>query len=230
MKPDQLRTILRQTLDDFHMSRSERRALGSRLEEAGLNAGQRAEAYSLAFTLARETMNSANPPDVLDWLEAVCKVLRAAVPVEADDEAVACFSPGDSCRSRISGLLRGTRNRVDICVFTITDDRITDEILAAQRRNVAVRVITDNDKALDRGSDAERLSRAGVDVRVDRTENHMHHKFALFDEKRLLTGSYNWTVSAARHNEENLIVTDDRSLVVPFAEEFERLWNRCDAF
>ena len=41
----------------------------------------------------------------------------------------------------------------------------------------------------------------------------MHHKFALFDGRRLMTGSFNWTRSASEQNEENLIVTADPVLV-----------------
>jgi hypothetical protein len=33
-------------------------------------------------------------------------------------------------------------------VFTITDDRITEEIVDALKRGVAIRIITDNDKSL----------------------------------------------------------------------------------
>jgi cardiolipin hydrolase len=58
----------------------------------------------------------------------------------------------------------------------------------------------------------------------------MHHKFALFDDARLLTGSYNWTRSAADCNEENLIVTGDPRLVGPFRQEFDKLWNICDPY
>jgi phosphatidylserine/phosphatidylglycerophosphate/cardiolipin synthase-like enzyme len=44
--------------------------------------------------------------------------------------------------------------------------------------------------------------------------------------QRLLTGSYNWTVSAMRHNEENLIVTDDAALLRQFAKVFSSLWQQ----
>ncbi|MGE3822383.1 MAG: phospholipase D-like domain-containing protein [Isosphaeraceae bacterium] len=54
----------------------------------------------------------------------------------------------------------------------------------------------------------------------------MHHKFAVFDEKIALTGSYNWTRGAARDNEENLIVSTDPRLVGPFVRAFEALWDR----
>ena len=89
-----------------------------------------------------------------------------------------------------------------ICVFTITDDRITDNIIDAHGRGVQVRVISDNDKAHDRGSDLSRLRRHGLPVAFDKTPDHMHHKFAVFDSKLLVSGSYNWTRSAADRNEE----------------------------
>ncbi|MFN6312385.1 MAG: phospholipase D-like domain-containing protein [Planctomyces sp.] len=39
------------------------------------------------------------------------------------------------------------RNSIDLCVLTITDDRLTDSVLAAHQRGVSIRIITDNDKA-----------------------------------------------------------------------------------
>jgi phosphatidylserine/phosphatidylglycerophosphate/cardiolipin synthase-like enzyme len=110
-------------------------------------------------------------------------------------------------------------------VFTITDDELTDAVLDAHRRGVKVRVITDNDKANDLGSDVDRLARAGVPVRMDRTEHHMHHKFAVFDGHTVATGSYNWTRSAATHNRENVAVTNDPKLVRAYAEGFDGLWR-----
>jgi phosphatidylserine/phosphatidylglycerophosphate/cardiolipin synthase-like enzyme len=53
----------------------------------------------------------------------------------------------------------------------------------------------------------------------------MHHKFAIFDEEILLTGSYNWTRGASNNNQENLILSNDRRLLKAFRGEFERLWK-----
>lgn len=76
----------------------------------------------------------------------------------------------------------------------------------------------------DEGSDIQRLKNAGIEVRTDRTPAHMHHKFAIFDRQTLLTGSYNWTRSAAEHNHENVVVTADARLTEAFDEAFERIW------
>ena len=51
----------------------------------------------------------------------------------------------------------------------------------------------------------------------------MHHKFAIFDGRTLLNGSYNWTRGAARDNQENVMISDDQRLVAQFQGEFDRL-------
>ena len=227
MNPDELKLALKQTLDDVCLSRSERRALTERLSELDLSDNLRSRFHSIAFELASDAIDSVNLKLVLDWLESVTKVLRTH-DQSASVSSAALFSPGDDCWQRICNLIRTARSQVAICVFTITDDRISDVILDAHRRGVRIRIISDNDKSLDRGSDIERLAKAGIHVRVDETSNHMHHKFALFDRKQLLTGSYNWTRSAAQYNEENIVVSDDRQLVIQFEKEFNRLWNEFD--
>jgi mitochondrial cardiolipin hydrolase len=135
------------------------------------------------------------------------------------------FSPGDACRLRIAHRFNVAKRTADVCVFTITDDRISKTIHAAHRRGVIVRIITDNDKAFDLGSDIDAFRQAGIEVRIDATPFHMHHKFAIFDGQHLLNGSYNWTRSAAEQNEENLVDTDDPALVQAFQQQFETLWH-----
>ncbi len=227
MNADELEAVLRRTLDDGRLSRGERRVLQEIVAEQDLDHRDIAILRARAFDLARESAGTSHERGAVDWLEDVVKALATAT----DDGASAArseawFSPGDACRQAICRSLDGCRARVDICVFTITDDRVTDAILAAHRRGVAVRVITDDDKAHDAGSDVHRLADAGVPVAVDESDKHMHHKFAVFDGAAVLTGSYNWTRSAAHANEENVVLSGDRRIVRAFVAEFEKLWRR----
>lgn len=230
MNSDELHGLLSDTLDDYRLSRGERQALSARLAEVQLDERLVDQCHRVAFELARTSIDPVNTPQVLEWLYDVTRVLRNAAPKPESIRAEALFSPGDDCWQKIVSMLNSARQSIDICVFTITDNRVAEPIQAAHKRGVKVRIITDNDKANDRGSDAERLAHAGIEVRVDRTDHHMHHKYAIFDSNRLLTGSYNWTRSAAEHNEENFIVTDNRVLVPEFQEEFERLWKVCELY
>jgi cardiolipin hydrolase len=214
---------LRKTLDDQRLSRAEKRALGELAD--GASGGELDLMRSIAFDIAKaELDDSKRTRHVLSWLEDVIKTLRADPGADKAPESGAFFSPGEAPLGKITGLLSAARKTVDICVFTITDDRISKAIVAAHKRGVQVRIISDDDKAGDRGSDVDRLRDLGIAVRVDHTRHHMHHKFALFDRAQLLTGSYNWTRSAQMHNHENVIVTSDARLNGAFNDVFDRLW------
>lgn len=142
----------------------------------------------------------------------------------------AYFSPGNDCLNAIISTIDLAKNNLKICVFTISDDRITDAILKAHRRGVKIMILTDNEKLFDLGSDIRQLAQAGVTIRTDNTKNHMHHKFAIIDNHTLLTGSYNWTRSAAFYNHENVLFTNSKDLVVDFLGEFDRLWQEMTVF
>lgn len=222
MKPDEIDGILAATLEDERVSRGEKHALKELLLDGALNDEQLAFVRHRAFALAKERVGKGQ--QVLEWLEDVVKILTPR-PEAPTLRAEVQFSPGPGCLNAITRCLEEAQKSVDICVFTVTDDRLAAAILDAHRRGVAVRLLTDDDKSFDRGSDIERLEAAGVPVRTDRSEHHMHHKFALFDRALLITGSYNWTRSAARHNRENLLVSDDPRLVAPYLRRFDEDWD-----
>ena len=221
--------LLRDTLADHRVQAGEKKGLADWAARHAPDEADRALARSRAFDIARGASNGETVR-VLDWLEEVVKVFcrPAGGPAPAPPEpSGAYFSPGSTCIQEVLRQFNLARQSCDVCVFTITDDRITDAILRAHARRVAVRVITDDEKSHDLGSDIDRLRAAGLPCKMDvGNVAHMHHKFALFDARRLMTGSFNWTRSASEQNEENLIVTADPVLVRAFGERFERLWSR----
>ncbi len=221
---DDIHKAMEDTLDDAQLSRGERRALRMLLDERRIDPNDRALLRSRAFDLARGSADAIRTPKVLEWLEDILKVID---PIEAHEASIAeaCFSPGDACLTRLLSLIGNAKTEIAVCVFTITDDRLAEALLGARKRDVTVRVISDDDKAFDPGSDVDLLKARGIEVRFDHGKQHMHHKFAVFDRRVLATGSYNWTRTAAEENYENLVVTDEPRLVAPFLAEFERLWT-----
>ena len=226
MTPQRMREILEQSLADRRLSRGEKSVLSQHLDDSGADAEQLAHFRRLAFGLAREAIDATNGAMIVEWLEEIAKVLQSTTSGDKEDMAEAWFSPHGDCHQRIRTLLAQAKQTVEICVFTITDDRLTSAVLEAHGRGVRIRIITDNDKAADLGSDADRFLQAGIGLRMDRTEYHMHHKFAVFDNAILLNGSYNWTRGAAANNEENFVVTNNRRLVAIFSKTFEDLWQQ----
>ncbi|HVY24941.1 MAG TPA: phospholipase D-like domain-containing protein [Polyangiaceae bacterium] len=225
MDTRELETELRATLDDGRLSRAEKQALTEILDGAALDAPKLAQLRARAFVLARERTRDPRALEALAWVEDLVKLLAQREPRATVATARAFFSPGEACLHAILAELARCRHGADICVFTITDDRIATALVEMHGRGVKVRVLTDNDKQYDGGSDIDRLRRSGIPVKVDETEHHMHHKFAVLDGVRLVNGSYNWTRSAAAYNEENLIVTSDSELVRAFARQFQKMWD-----
>jgi len=217
--------ILTATLVDGRISDSEKRALEPRLDSVRTDEQKLAMLRGLAFELARQ-QSAQNPARSIDWLEDFNKLLQPRRDATVSKKPYALFAPDDPIPERIIDLLGGSRGEVLVCVFTITDDRISDAILRAHKKGVEIRIITDDQKALDLGSDIERLERAGIPVRQDKTEAHMHHKFAIFDRDTLLNGSFNWTRGASRVNLENIILQYDRPVIETFRRYFERTWER----
>ena len=122
--------------------------------------------------------------------------------------------------------LESAQHSLDVCVFTISCQELSDVLINAHQRGVIVRVITDNEQMFSFGSRIESLRRAGVQVRNDNTSYYMHHKFAVIDNNCLVNGSLNWTIQGVCGNQENVIVTNTPKLVQPFAHQFEYHWDK----
>lgn len=135
------------------------------------------------------------------------------------------FSPGKEIKETIAKLLNDAQTSVDLCVFTITDHELATRIIASQKRGVKVRIITDDEKVNDNGSEINKLKQAGIPIKIDHSHYHMHNKFGIIDKRVAITGSFNWTYTATKHNQENLLATSKFEIVKQYSDEFERLWK-----
>lgn len=218
---DQIIAHLRQSIADEVFSKEERKTLRVLLTDRGLREDQLTSLRTKIFELASEKVNDSNFRFIIEWVKNVNSALVASTADKSD----AFFSPGDACRDTIIKQISGAITQIKICVFTISDDRISHAIMTSHKKGLDIKVITDNDKSFDMGSDVGRLAQAGIAVKMDSTPNHMHHKFMVVDDRALITGSYNWTQSAARYNHENILLTKEGRVVDSYLKEFDQLWK-----
>jgi mitochondrial cardiolipin hydrolase len=237
MDLDATRRLLNESYEDFKLSRPEQQALLQRIESLTVAADDLNFIRNRAFELVADhyRYQQSHYLESLKWLEEVVRTIDTVKNQRlGDNEASiqnnAYFSPGDECASKIKSLLNRAQKTIDVCVFTLSDDTICNTLISAHQRQVKVRIITDNDKTGDLGSDVARLASAGIETKIDRTSHHMHHKFALIDHSHLITGSFNWTRSATHYNQENIIVSNDKTLLGQFNKEFNQLWSQCQWF
>lgn len=137
------------------------------------------------------------------------------------------FTPDGGIRRHLLDAIQDSRQRIDVAVFHITSTELARALTSAKARGVRIRILTDHEKARLDGPAMRIFRAAGLSVRVlgVREQSLMHHKFAIFDDRLVATGSYNWTQSAERANYENLILLNDPKAVARFTEEFQRLWR-----
>lgn len=221
---------IKNSFEDFRLSKSEKYELGILLEKVKHDSANlnfiRNKAFELVADHYRYKKDLYN--ESLKWLEGIIKSIDSVQNISAAVDNQAYFSPGNEPINKIMALIERAKQSINVCVFTISDDNITRALLEAHKRKIAVKIITDNDKAEDRGSDIYRLSEKGIPVKIDRTDNHMHHKFAVIDNRYLISGSFNWTRSATKYNQENIIVSNDMKLINQFDEHFISLWEKYD--
>lgn len=113
-----------------------------------------------------------------------------------------------------------SRIRIAVCWFSHRD--IFEVLLKKLRADIPVELLLeyDSQNVHSNGLDFKKFIQLGGVLYAYRDAALMHHKFAVLDERLLLTGSFNWTYNS---NAENLIASDDPVLVTAFQHEFNRL-------
>ncbi len=129
--------------------------------------------------------------------------------------------------SALARAIDKTRASLDIAVFDLDNSTIADAILAAHRRGVAVRIVTDDEHGLhNEDSDLPRLREAGVPLIDDGRSALMHNKFMILDERTIWTGSMNYTINGAYRHNNNVFALDDARAVAAYQAEFEEMFLR----
>ena len=136
-----------------------------------------------------------------------------------------CFSAREDCSSLILSLINRARKSIHVMVYSFTLDGLGEALISAKEKGLDVKVVIEEENAYVRGSEYEKLKKAGVDVRLDSNKALMHHKVMIVDGEIVVTGSYNWTKSAEEENDENLVVIYGEGLARRYEEEFERIWS-----
>ncbi len=106
-------------------------------------------------------------------------------------------------------------------------DKLVDEVIAAHKRGVVVRVLLDDEIATNKRVIAKLKAGGipGTQVKLDAAGKRTHLKF-IFSEQGYLIGSTNWSnTSISKNNETNLLVRDE-SARTKMAAYFNKLFAK----
>jgi hypothetical protein len=134
------------------------------------------------------------------------------------------FSLYDNPQKEIIKNINQAEAFINIAMYIFTDRDIALPLVKAHERGVKVRVYLDQEQTVYLYSQSRFLALKGINTRISTNKYNMHNKFAVIDNRILLTGSYNWTFSANHRNDENLMVIDDPDVISRYQNYFEKLW------
>ena len=154
----------------------------------------------------------------------LCFLLFFSVLVSA--ETAVFFSPSKKCENGLVWLIENSKETIDVAVYSINNTNLVDALKKAHQRGVKIRILTDRTQAAGKSSRVKELYDAGLNVRVHSKFKLEHNKFAVFDNKKASTGSYNWTNPATEKNSENCVFfTDNQDVVDDYKNRFDYLWQ-----
>ena len=138
------------------------------------------------------------------------------------------FSPVDGINAQVVALIDAAKTQLTFMAFSYTDPAIGKAMVRAQKRGVQVRGVMEKQNTSGTGSVFAMLKKAKVDIIADGNCYIMHHKTIVIDTDTVITGSYNFTKSAEKANDENLLVIRDGTLVQQYLAEYDRVRERAD--
>lgn len=136
------------------------------------------------------------------------------------------FSPGGGADRALVGLVKQAQSSVHFLAYNLTANDLGKALVEANQSGVDVRGVMDAETARNStGSEYEMLHKAKIAV-LDANKGLMHHKVIIVDQRWVVLGSYNFTASAEKSNNENLLILDNPGLAAKFEDEFEKLYTQ----
>jgi hypothetical protein len=134
---------------------------------------------------------------------------------------VASFS---DIRRRIQQSMDLSKEAILVSVAWFTSKDLLGKLIDKLEKGCKVEIIISDHHENQRLSFTQYIEKGGqVHILQTRSGKFLHDKFALFDNSKLIAGSYNWTNSAEFYNHEFVIQSDDPQLIKQFGIRFENL-------
>jgi len=211
--------------DDNVVTNFELQKLTKEINDDRLTFEQTKQLISVLFSKTSETLQDEGDKKKVSCLKKVVSHLMDTYFDGKGGVSDAIFFPGEEGERSLIKYLNMAKHTLEVCVFTISNDKLANALKGLHQRGVKIRLISDDECAKNKGSDIFDLAQLGVPTRTDaNVQSHMHNKYAIVDNKILITGSFNWTWQAVKSNQENLIIVEKEDLVKKYKDSFEKLW------
>ncbi len=140
------------------------------------------------------------------------------------------FAPEDNIGKTVTTVIEAARKEVRILAYSFTEDAIGKALVGRWENGVDVAVVFEGEKAFrDKGGEAPFLKGQGVPIFMDGSADAlMHEKVVIIDGSFVAAGSYNFTRSADRFNDEQVLFISSPEIAEDFLAEFEKIYAEAE--
>ncbi|MEJ2747403.1 MAG: phospholipase D-like domain-containing protein [Anaerolineae bacterium] len=140
------------------------------------------------------------------------------------------FGPEKEISPIIARAVTSAQEEILFLAFSFTDEQIGEAMLGRADAGVTLRGVFET-VGSDTGSSyfpdmaQDEMTMPNIAVRTDGNPHVMHHKVIIIDRETVIFGSFNFSDSANRRNDENIIIVHDPTFAGYFVEEFNAVWD-----
>lgn len=137
------------------------------------------------------------------------------------------YAPEDEPLTRLVKFYDHATRYIYVAVYGLTSPLAVKGLVAAKKRGIDVRIITDRERLNDQKQQAavETLHLAGIPILVNQHDGLMHFKQVVIDDELNASGSMNYTGSGNRYNDERLDVIRDHAISLKARDKFLAMWK-----
>lgn len=134
------------------------------------------------------------------------------------------FTPNPQTALSIVQAVDESEREVLVQAYGFTHNAIAQALVRAHRRGVSVRVVMDAKTAKTNQYVIHMLQQDNIATRQDGKHAIAHNKVMVIDDAIVITGSFNFTNSAATRNAENVLVLRSKELAQQYKADWLKHW------
>jgi phosphatidylserine/phosphatidylglycerophosphate/cardiolipin synthase-like enzyme len=178
-----------------------------------------AENYTTKFTWMFEQRKFGGLPNKSDRIPNPLITLSNGTQVEN------YFSTHDRPASHVIDTLKMAKKSIHFMAFSFTQEGIYQAMMERNAAGAEVAGVFEKTQTASGHSAYFKMHDARLPVYLDANPRNMHHKVIIIDGEIVIFGSFNFSESADKSNDENLLIIYNRAVAAKFEEEFQRVYK-----
>jgi len=131
----------------------------------------------------------------------------------------------------LQDLISSSKDCIKISVAWFTNKELLGLLTDKAKNGLNIEIIISDDINNKRLSSKDFVENGGH-LMIYKTDSgrFLHDKFAIFDNRTVVVGSYNWTHSAEYHNSESVVITNNEQVIKQFDIRFQKQKEQVQQF